>query len=379
MFKWVAQSLSKPRYSVFQPGVIILTSRGVPDVSVFLLGMGPTRILVDVGWHTGAVTLLDDLQQAMENSGAQSLSAIIITHWHCDHILALDIVRDWHRQRFGTIPPSYKFPFPYPPKCGLPDVATFLPLADEQLFPLGPCGPSWEYRARVLHTPGHSPDHAALLVETVPSREQAPAPGAACPFPPFIICGDLFVGGGTSSIVIHLASYYVSIERLKQLCLGPDAARPSTASPAQPVTVLIPSHGEPLRNPLSDIDRVRAARVDRERRLLEQLEQLEKDPSAVGGCTLRDFLGSYPPQVRKNPFLATGALLNAHAHLEKLVAEGRVVETRCDNVPQFSADELANTSRMYFPTASEADLVSLTELEPLRAVLRSHFRYRLVR
>ena len=77
-----------------------------------------------------------------------------------------------------------------------------------------------------------------------------------------------------------------------------------------------PGHGEPLHEPLAALRRTRAHRLDRERQVLDAL-RAERELATVPALRARVY-----PELA--PELASLAERTLIAHLEKLVAEGRV-------------------------------------------------------
>jgi glyoxylase-like metal-dependent hydrolase (beta-lactamase superfamily II) len=152
--------------------------------------------------------------------------------------------------------------------------------------------PAGDTVLRALHTPGHAPDHFCFLDEG--SRD--------------VYCGDLARLGGTIVIPASsggdLAAYLASLHRIRAL------------APAR----LLPGHGPVITDPVALLDEYIAHRLDRERQILRAL---------ADGCRTLDAItqrvyGLVPAVITR------AARDSAHAHLIKLAAEGRVVETGDD-------------------------------------------------
>lgn len=141
----------------------------------------------------------------------------------------------------------------------------------------------------VLHTPGHTPDHAAFHW----------ADEAA------IFCGDLMMGGLDTSLVAppegDLGDYLVSLRRLRDL-----APR-----------VLHPAHGPSFDDPAAAIAGYIAHREAREEAVLEALRAGARGEDAILDRVYGDTLD---PALRG---VARGAL---RAYLEHLRATGRLPE-----------------------------------------------------
>ncbi|WP_437631978.1 MBL fold metallo-hydrolase [Sorangium sp. So ce854] len=205
----------------------------------------------------------------------RAIAAIAVTHHHADHVggarfFAAELgVPVWAHAEAA-------------PRLG--DVPIARRLADGDVVRLD--GPE-PMAIRVLHTPGHAPDHLCFLDE---------AQGV-------LVCGDMVAGVGT--IVIDpregdMAVYLAQLERLAAL-----GAR-----------VALPAHGEPIDAPEALFRRVVAHRLERERRVLAALEG-----AGEGGATLDGLLPvAYADTA---PALWPIARLSLEAHLIKLEREGR--------------------------------------------------------
>lgn len=139
---------------------------------------------------------------------------------------------------------------------------------------------------RVVPTPGHAFDHVVFLYG--PERE-------VC------FCGDLILGEGSAIVPPQaaggsLADYMRSLDRVAEL--GPE--------------LLCPGHGPPITDPAAKVREYREHRLDRERRLVAQLESGERSKSALLEAVWHDV----PEQLRP------AAALAMRAHLEKLAGEG---------------------------------------------------------
>ena len=135
----------------------------------------------------------------------------------------------------------------------------------------------------VIATPGHSPDGVCLLF------------GRAC------FTGDTVLGQGSVFIAPgegSLSAYLDSLRALRELDLD----------------VLCPGHGPYVREPHAKLDEYISHRLDRERRLLEALE----DGARTEDELLDRAWADAPPHLRG------AAALTLRAHMEKLEAEGRL-------------------------------------------------------
>jgi glyoxylase-like metal-dependent hydrolase (beta-lactamase superfamily II) len=138
-----------------------------------------------------------------------------------------------------------------------------------------------------IATPGHAPDHVALLA------------GRA------LFTGDTVLGTGSVFIMPgegSLAAYLDSLRRLREL----------------EVDAILPGHGPVVWDPRAKLDEYIAHRLDRERRVLDGL--------AAGARTRDELLDSAWSDVdfAAQPYLRYAAAATLEAHLEKLEEEGRL-------------------------------------------------------
>src|SRR3954471_12002969 len=137
----------------------------------------------------------------------------------------------------------------------------------------------------VIATPGHSPDHVALLHGRLLFAGDT-----------VLGAGSVFVGGGEGS----MAAYLDSLRRLLELDLD----------------VILPGHGPVVGEPRAKLEEYLAHRLERERLVLEAL--------AAGAATRDELLDRAWSDVDLDavPYLRMAAGLTLDAHLDKLDAEG---------------------------------------------------------
>jgi glyoxylase-like metal-dependent hydrolase (beta-lactamase superfamily II) len=134
-----------------------------------------------------------------------------------------------------------------------------------------------------IATPGHAADHVCLVA------------GRAC------FTGDTVLGEGSVFIAPgegSLSAYLDSLRRLRELDLD----------------VLCPGHGPYVWEPRAKLDEYIAHRLDRERRLLEALDEGRRSRDEL----LDAAWSEVPAELRP------AAALTLAAHLEKLAEEGRL-------------------------------------------------------
>ena len=230
-----------------------------------LTGAEPT--LIDAG--VGHAEHLRALEEAL--AGA-SLARVIVTHAHSDHASgAASIAARWPSADF------VKFPWPdRDARYG----SRWTPVRDTDTLRAG------GLTLRVVHTPGHAPDHICLWHEE--SRT--------------MFCGDLAARGTT--VVIpggrggDLVQYLASLERV--LALAP--------------AVMLPAHGPALHDPERILRGYIGHRRQRESEILEILSE--------GPASIEDIVGQLYPTLREE--LIGAARDSVLAHLMKLERERRV-------------------------------------------------------
>jgi glyoxylase-like metal-dependent hydrolase (beta-lactamase superfamily II) len=204
---------------------------------------------------------LDALVELVRERGG--LGGIVVTHDHLDHCEGVPALRERMSAPLAAARAEH---LRRPGDIVLSDGVRFGPLT-------------------ALATPGHAPDHFALLH------------GPVC------FTGDAVLGEGSVFIAPDpgaLAGYLAALRRLMEL----------------PLELLCPGHGPPVARPQQKLGEYLAHRLDRERRLLAALEQGEREVAEMLDAAWSDV----PPGVR--PFAA----ITLAAHLDKLGEEGRLPE-----------------------------------------------------
>lgn len=226
---------------------------------------GREPVLIDAG--VGHGTHLDALFGHAPSGPAQ----VLVTHVHPDHASGAPALA--RRAAHATT----LLKFPWPERDAEIPVA-WQPLADGDVIDTG------EGPLRVVHTPGHAPDHVILWHE---------ASGTA-------FTGDLLVLGGTVVIPASqggvLAEYLRSLERLA--ALG--------------IRRAWPGHGPVIDDPLALVERYLTHRRQREQQVRNVLSD---GPAGVADIVARLYFGL-------EPALVPQAHESVLAHLVKLDADG---------------------------------------------------------
>lgn len=233
------------------------------------LVVGAVPTLVDAG--VGSPSHLDAIAAALDAAG-RPLDQVVVTHAHSDHASgAPAIAVRWPDARFMKIP--------WPEADGRCPVS-WRAVADGETLAAG------DTRLEVVATPGHSPDHICLW--HAESRT--------------LFGGDLLIEGAT--VVVpgtrggSLRDYLASLERIKAL------------NPAQ----VLPAHGPAIDRPIALIDRYIAHRHAREVEIFEAITGGARTVDAVVTVVYPQIAGP----------LRKVAVETVHAHVRKLVDEGRI-------------------------------------------------------
>lgn len=207
------------------------------------------------------------------------VEAVVLTHHHADHAEAAGWAAAW-----GA--PLYAFT----PALIAADAAA---LRDgEDVCRAG-------VTLRAVHTPGHASDHLCLRVEDT---------GA-------VLTGDHVLGRGTTVVAWpdgDMVAYLQSLERLATIAS----------------TVLYPGHGPVVRDAAAKVDEYVAHRREREVQVVDALAAGDRTPAQVVARVYADV----------DPRLHPAAERSVRAHLDKLVAEGRVVRSGED--PPVATEEV---------------------------------------
>jgi glyoxylase-like metal-dependent hydrolase (beta-lactamase superfamily II)/8-oxo-dGTP pyrophosphatase MutT (NUDIX family) len=268
---------------VIQPDIPKRLDRYVTRITAanpgMMTGPGTNAYLVGRKDEGGALAVIDPgpaIDAHVEKilaEGAGRIRWILTTHTHVDHSPAAALLKA------ATGAPVLGLPRP---SHGNQD-HSYAPdrvLADGEWLELD------GVHLRVLHTPGHASNHLCYLLEETR----------------MLFTGDHVMQGST--VVINppdgdMRAYLASLERLL----------------AQDVAIFAPGHGYLLGAPHKEVRRLIAHRLAREAKVADALQRL-------GPATPEELVADVYDDV--SPRLHPVAMRSLAAHLDKLLAEGRV-------------------------------------------------------
>lgn len=228
------------------------------------------------------------------------ISAILLTHWHHDHIGGCgDVLRG--TAVAGTADcPIWKFPRTEAPDAypeAIPAGVPLHALADRQIFQLD----DGRTTVRIMHTPGHTTDHVCVQLD----EERA------------LFSGDCILGEG-SAVFEDLYEYMRSLRAI------------ADAGPA----VIYPAHGNVIAEPAEKVKWYIEHREKRERQLYEAMAAAEPARGWTAMGLVRRVYGAEVPE-----HLWPMAAVNVVQCLQKMVREGRIEELTNEEEGRQDGDE----------------------------------------
>ena len=172
------------RVSGLNPGLHTLQG-----TNTYLIGRGKARLLLDTG--EGKPEYLSHLQSVMGEVGCEEITAIILTHYHFDHIGGVPQLL----QQFGPVP-VYKWAAHGDARTEQCSFA-YQDISDGQNFACE------SVTLQAVRSPGHTADHMCFLL-----KEEG-----------VLFSGDSVLGCG-SAVFDDFTSYMASLRKCLALCKG---------------------------------------------------------------------------------------------------------------------------------------------------------------
>ncbi|CBJ48495.1 Zn dependent hydrolase or glyoxylase [Ectocarpus siliculosus] len=265
---WAVESDLVVRMLALNPGMHTLQG-----TNCYLVGNGARRILIDTG--EGKAGFVPHLLDVMRQAGCEMLDAILLTHWHVDHVGGVNDIR---KALGGNIPVFKKYG---------PTVQDFdySGIEDGQLFRT--TGATLE----AVSTPGHTEDHVAFVLH----EEKA------------LFTGDMILGCGTA-IFDDFASYMDSLQRVRDMSPKYEGG----------FTRLYCGHGPAVEAAQEKIEYYIKHRQEREAQIINALTAAKGRTLSALQITVRVY-GVLPLPI------FVSAHYNVLHHLSKLAREGRAV------------------------------------------------------
>lgn len=248
--------------------------------NTYLVGTGARRVLIDTGDAETAKDYTELLGQVLNEERA-TIEHLLITHWHHDHIGGVNAVENLLKAYNKEPATVWKLPRSSgDAETTDAEISTvWQPLKDEQLIEVEGA------KLSVKHTPGHTTDHACLLL----LDEET------------LFSGDCILGEGTA-VFEDLYEYMLSLNKI--LAIEPK--------------MIYPGHGPVLNNPISSIQYYIKHREQREAEILQVL----KENRSNGTMSEMDIVKHIYKETPES--LWPVAASNVGHHLTKLLKEGRV-------------------------------------------------------
>ncbi|KAH0945661.1 hypothetical protein HN011_007086 [Eciton burchellii] len=252
--------------------------------NTYLVGTGHRRILID----TGEVKTADSYVKLLSNVLTKEnviIQHVVITHWHHDHIGGVNSVQNLLKELFPTIEPAivWKLPQAEDDDNNLNDENSiqYKLLKNEQVMEVEGA------KLQVKHTPGHTSDHACLLLQ----EEN------------ILFSGDCILGEGTT-IFEDLSAYMLSLNKILEM---------------QP-KMIYPGHGPVVENPIPHIQYYIKHRQQRENDILQMLNEENNDKAKTEIDIVKELYKESPDKVQ------LAAAFVVALHLRKLQKEGKTLQ-----------------------------------------------------
>ncbi len=237
------------------------------DTNSYLVGVRETG-MIDAGlWDEKGV---DALVSRFAKGTKRRLDWLILTHWHPDHLVGTDKIKERTGCRVGV---------------HASEADKVAPVSPDFTFQHGDEIPFDDRVLEVIHTPGHSSGHCCFFL-----RSEG-----------VLFTGDHILGTGTSIIVPPDGDMELYMASLADLL-------------SYPVKIICPGHGPVVWSAREKIQEYIEHRLEREKAILACLRS--------GIRRTEDLVAAIYTDVPKS--LHAMACFSVEAHLVKLIREGKV-------------------------------------------------------
>ncbi|CAK7241352.1 MAG: hypothetical protein STHCBS139747_002813 [Sporothrix thermara] len=282
--------------------------------NTYLVGTGRERLLIDTA--EGVASWADALKRTLAEEGA-TLSAVLITHWHPDHVGGIGQVRQLvpgvrvYQSQLASGRSDYSTamhgitPHAVAGSSGgsSSSSSAVQDIVDGQVFRVEGA------TLRAVHTPGHTTDHMAFVLEDDGS----------------LFAGDNVLGQGTA-VFEDLAVYLQSLMRMRALYAEGDKEGGARSR------ALFPGHGPVVEDGPAKITEYVQHRKQREDQVLELLRTSDKtgassfvaDSSSPTPWSAMELVEVIYADVREDLYPA--AERGVVQILQKLAGEGKVAK-----------------------------------------------------
>lgn len=246
------------------------TYMGVYAPNVYIVGEKRFAI-IDTGYggEINSKFLLDNIKGA----GVQSVDHTFLTHLHPDHAGNTESIKDkFISDVIAFKSGSYHFTVPQ-------GVLIDHWVKDGEVFDID------DYRFRIIHTPGHCPEHICIYVENTG----------------WLFTGDHILGIGTAAVIPpggDMAQYIQSLYKLTNY----------------DINIICPGHGPVINAPKQKIQELIEHRLEREKQVKACIDLGRNTPENI----IKYIYPELSPRLYR---LARGQVI---AHIKKLVQEGQV-------------------------------------------------------
>jgi endoribonuclease LACTB2 len=218
--------------------------------NTYLLGTGPSRILIDTG--DGTKQWIEIVRKILTSSTPPiSISACLLTHWHHDHLGGVRDLESLHSELSPSSSLKVHKNQPSFQPDNLINPETVHDIADGQKFSVGN-----DFEIQAIHTPGHAKDHMVFQV----THSDDPSEIGA------MFTADNVLGHGTA-VFEDLMQYLNSIKLMKSRVVDAISARGGESATKR----AYPGHGQYIDDAVSKFDEYIAHRRMREEEALNVL------------------------------------------------------------------------------------------------------------